>query len=66
MQRALESSAVPLKGAVVEPAAQWHAQRTVAIPDALQRSENATIDLTYTYQGVRRRNDRDEAVITTR
>jgi len=61
-QQALEALTVPLPGGPVEPGQSWTAARALPI-DVAGRYDNGTMEVTYTYLGLRTRNGRAEAVL---
>lgn len=64
MQQSLEALSVslPING-TAQPLESWKAERHVPI-DTPVKSESGKLDVTYTFLGVRKRDGRDEAVIS--
>src|SRR5262249_44531454 len=64
IQQGLESLSVSFPGrGQVKPLESWKSERRVAV-DTPGPVETGRLDVTFTYQGVRSRNGREEAVIT--
>ncbi len=64
IQGALESLSVPLPGREVKPLETWTARRALPIDRGRRRYQSGQIDLVFTYLGQRKRNGRDEAVLS--
>ncbi len=59
----LDAVAVPINGGAYQPGQTWTAKRMFGVdtPDSL---EPGTLNMTYTFEGVRMRDNREEAVIS--
>lgn len=63
--QSLDMVAVPLPNGEVRVGQTWRATRTVPI-EAFDAVQNGSLDMTYSYQGIRAREGRDEAVVATK
>src|SRR5262249_12205496 len=61
--KALDGVFVPLPGREVEPGESWKFEPTVAV-DCLGKFQSLKLELTCTYQGLRKANKREEAVLS--
>jgi S1-C subfamily serine protease len=63
LQQSLEMLSVPLPGHTVKPGETWKAKRPLTVFTG-QPGDKSTMDVTYTFQGVRQQNGHSEGVIT--
>src|SRR5262249_18022958 len=65
IQASFDMVAVPLPGSMAQPGQTWKARRSVPI-DMPGVTQTASMDMTYTYRGVRTQDGREVAVLELR
>ena len=63
LQQSMEMLSVPLPGRTVKPGETWTAKRPLMVFTG-QRGDKTTMDVTYTFQGVRQQNGQSKGVVT--
>jgi uncharacterized protein (TIGR03067 family) len=64
VQNSFDVLAVPLPEGEMKPGKRWQATRTLMLSLAPLLEDRATLDMTYTYRGLRTRGGQEEAVVS--